>query len=205
MLLQLPTMSIYRALEPGEEDAQQTTPFPASLLGIYSCHGSEPAWEEGDEVMFYLFLMAQCDLLYYMSLRDSADVGGVGFFWFVSVVCTGCFGTVVDINSMHELCVGIAKFFNTVQRNAFCQIFTFGNERYIVTSQCRVFFGTAHEHSAQSHVEFRLLVITFVAFLAARVLLTQRNFAAFRGTVVVCDFPHQTEYKNARPPEDIVP
>lgn len=43
-------MTIYRALEVGEEDAKQTAPFPASILGIYSCHGAEPGWEEGEEV-----------------------------------------------------------------------------------------------------------------------------------------------------------
>lgn len=44
-------MTIYRALELGEEDAGQRAPFPASVLGIYSCHGAEPGWEEGEEVI----------------------------------------------------------------------------------------------------------------------------------------------------------
>lgn len=43
-------MTMYRALELGEEDTEQTAPFPASMLGIYSCHGAEPGWEESEEV-----------------------------------------------------------------------------------------------------------------------------------------------------------
>lgn len=50
-LPQLSSMTLYRALELGEEDLQQTTPFEASKLGIYSCHGAEPGWEEGEEVI----------------------------------------------------------------------------------------------------------------------------------------------------------
>ncbi|CAM9872823.1 unnamed protein product [Pylaiella littoralis] len=41
--------SIYRALELGEEDAKQMAPFPASVLGIHSCHGAEPGWGSGEE------------------------------------------------------------------------------------------------------------------------------------------------------------
>lgn len=48
-LRQVPALSIYRALELGEKDAHQMAPFPASMLGIYSCHGAEPGWE-GEEV-----------------------------------------------------------------------------------------------------------------------------------------------------------
>lgn len=47
---QASALSIYRALELGEEDVQQMAPFPASVLGIYSCHGAEPGWEKGEEV-----------------------------------------------------------------------------------------------------------------------------------------------------------
>lgn len=43
-------MTIYRALELGEEDTHQTPPFSAAILGIYSCHGAEPGWEAGEEV-----------------------------------------------------------------------------------------------------------------------------------------------------------
>lgn len=45
-------MPIYRAVELGEEDTKQTAPFPASTLGIFSCHGAEPGWEEGQAVGF---------------------------------------------------------------------------------------------------------------------------------------------------------
>eukprot|EP00903_Cladosiphon_okamuranus_P013274 g12376.t1 len=46
---EVPAVSIYRALELGDTSVHQTAPFPASILGIYSCHGAEPGWEEGDE------------------------------------------------------------------------------------------------------------------------------------------------------------
>lgn len=72
-------ITIYRALELGEEDAGQTAPFPASVLGIYSCHGAEPGWEEGEEVTMAVFGMGLNGVIFFiMVLLYGLECWGLG-------------------------------------------------------------------------------------------------------------------------------